>query len=537
MKKFTLILSLLFLVFFTTGCGQQAESSEETITKKQVKVQNIAKQNEVETSLVLSGTVTPKEYSVIRSLTPGTIQYLAPVGSDVYAGQPLFSISDQGIQNAYFNAQQSLSQTNAVTSQQVSQAELAVNSAKASLDLARSQYENRLAQNEQALSTSEDSALVAYNSAYNAINQALVALNEGNIASPRYLYRDILTAEEQLRTDTTFDFEEAIEQFSKLDNSANKDSLANDLENIYQALLSTKNLLDNTSVLLQNAIPSSSSMTASDIATAKASVGAYQTQINTYLSSTIGSISSLSNVKISNRLALDQVQGQLDLAEIQYNNSLLSLNSARESAELQKSGAQAQFDNAAYAFGNLSISAPFSGKILSHYVGAGQQVSPGQELIEIGNLAIIEISVSMDVDFAGALKLGDEVMINDQYKGMISEIEPTGDLKSGKVSVTVQSSEAEANLVSGEIADVKFDLKYSDIDSIVVPIKSVTIEASGNYAFVLDSDNKVVRKNVTLGKIFNDKVSVLSGLEEGDRLVLLNGVFVSSGDEVEFIQE
>ena len=119
----------------------------------------------------------------------------------------------------------------------------------------------------------------------------------------------------------------------------------------------------------------------------------------------------------------------------------------------------------------------------------------------------------------------------------MTEVEPIGDLQSGKVSVTVQSSEAESNLVAGNTADVKFDLNYTEIDSIVVPIKSVTIEASGNYVFVLDSENKVVRKNVTLDQIFGDKVSVVSGLEEGDRLILLNGIFVSTGDEVEIIQE
>jgi len=537
MKKFTLILSLFALVLLASGCGQKTEETEEAVIKKQVKIQDISKQNEIDTSLVVSGTVVPKQYSLIRSLTPGTIEYLAPVGSDVYAGQPLFSIRDQGIESGYFNAMQSLQQTDIITAQRITQAELAVNSAKASLDLARSQYDNRLAQNDQSVSTNEDSALVAYSSAYNALSQALIALNEGNITNPRYLYREILTAEEQLRRDNSFAFNRAIEQFSRLNLSAKRDTLADDLYNIHQALLTGKDILDNTSVLLQNAIPSSSSMDATALASAKLSVSTYQTQINNYIASVISASSNISNVNISNRLSLDSAQAQLDLAEIQYNNSLIGLDNAKEGAQLEHNMAQTQFDNAAYAYSNLSIVAPFSGTILSHYVNAGEQVSMGQQLIEIGNLSIIEITVSIDVEFAKALKLGEEVMINDKYKGIISEVEPVGDLQSGKVSVTVQSSEAEADLVAGDVADVKFNLKYKDLDSIVVPIKSVTIEASGNYVFVVDADGKVARKSVSLGQIYNDKVSVISGLEIGDKLILLNGVFVSVGDEVEIIQD
>ena len=128
-------------------------------------------------------------------------------------------------------------------------------------------------------------------------------------------------------------------------------------------------------------------------------------------------------------------------------------------------------------------------------------------------------------------------MIDEQYAGFVAEIEPIGDLTSGKVSIKVQSQERQQDLVAGSVAEVKFNLKYKDINSIVIPIKAATIEASGNYVFVIDDNNIVSRKSVTLGKIFSDKVSVISGLEENDRLVLLNGVFVSEGDEIEIISE
>ncbi|MCD4760415.1 hypothetical protein K8R42_00780, partial [bacterium] len=92
-------------------------------------------------------------------------------------------------------------------------------------------------------------------------------------------------------------------------------------------------------------------------------------------------------------------------------------------------------------------------------------------------------------------------------------------------------------LIAGNIAEVKFNLLYEDLDVIVVPMKSVTIEASGNYVFVVDTEQKIARRNVNLGQVFGDKVSIVSGLEEGAKLVLLNGVFVSVGDEIEITNQ
>ncbi|MBT7082144.1 MAG: hypothetical protein HN929_11910, partial [Chloroflexi bacterium] len=502
--KGTLLLSALVIAAFTlTGCGNKVEEAEEPVIKKQVEVQYITKQGEVSSSLSASGTVTPKQYSVVRSLTPGTIEYLAPVGSQIVVGQPLFSIRDEGIESGFFNARQSLDQTNIVTGQRIQQAELGLNSSKARLDLAQSQYDNTIAQTEQALRTAEDSAMVAYSSAYNSLNQALIFLNEGNDDNPRFKYRNILTAEEQLRTDTGFLLDQAVYDFSDLSVAAPRENLDIYFNEIQTVLLSGKNALDNTAVLLQNAIPNGNVYSVADIASAQLSVANYQTQINQHVTSVIATINSISNTEITNRLSINQAQSQLNLSQIEYNNAEISLQNAKDGAALEKSMSQTQFDGAAYNYNNLTLAAPFSGTIMSHYANPGEQAGVGQQLIELGDLSIVEMIVDVDVDFAKALTLNDEVLINDQYRGIVVEIEPTGDLNSGKVSVTVQSSEAEADLVAGDIADIKFNLIYKDIDTIVIPIKSVTIEASGSYVFIAE-EGKIFRKSVTLGQVFGD---------------------------------
>lgn len=528
-------LALLVLVAFTmSGCGKEEATEQENI-KKKVQIQEIVRQNEVNSKLILSSTVVPKEYSLIRSLVQGTVEYLAPVGSDVYVGQPLFSIRDANIENNYYNTLQSYQQTEITNSQRVQQAELGINSAKARLDLARVQYDSVVSQTKQASKTAEDSAVLAYESAYNTIYQVLIAYNTGDTRHPSYIFKNLVTTNDTLKSDTTFLFSDVFNNFLNLPQKADRDNLASSLDAMHTQLLKMKELVDNTSIILQNTIANeiyNNAVISSD----KSINSNYQSGINSHINSVISNISNLENTKINNKLAIDQASSQLDLAEIEYNNSDIALANAQDSAALQQTMSQTQLDAAAYNYNNLRLASPFAGTILSHHAKAGEQVAIGQELIEIGNLSIVEISVDVDVEFAKAIRLGDEVTIEEQYKGAVTKIDPIGDLRSGKINVTVQSQEAGQNLVAGSTAGVEFSLLYKDVNAIVIPIKSATIESSGNYVFVVGESNKIVRKNVTLGQIYGDKVSVVSGLEEGDKLILLNGVFISVDDEVEIEQ-
>lgn len=536
LKKLRLISLIVLLSVTVSACNKDKEVEEEVVIKKQVKVQDIERQTNVDASLTVSGTVTPKQYSIIRSLTPGTLRFLMPVGSDINVGQALFSIQDQNIESGYFNAAQNLEQTQISTNQNVQQAELSLSSSKARLDLAKTQYESTVAQTKQAEIVVKDAGVVSYNSAYNVLSQALNFLSKGNIDDKEYKYKNIITPYSQFRTETSNKFPSLVDKYKRLNKNTDQETLLKDLSKMQSALNSAKSLIDDTAVLLQNAIKDSN-FSESTIANDTLVNTNYQTQINQYLNGVISSINNINNTETSNSLAITQAQAQLDLANIEYNNTKIALENANQGALLQVNAAKSQFDSLAYNYSNLSLAAPFSGTVISHYVKEGEQVSVGQQLLELGDLSIVEIVVDVDVDFAKAITLGDKVLIDKNFQGYVSEIEPIGDLSSGKVAVTVQSEEAEGNLTPGSIAEVEFKLLYKDVDTIVIPIKAATIEASGNYVFLVDENNNVSRRSVSLGRIFGDKVSVISGLEEGDRLILLNGVFVADGDEVEIITE
>jgi RND family efflux transporter MFP subunit len=538
-KKIAFIILPMVIVFVAIGFAINKKQNdniddESVVTKKKVEIQNISLQDAITAPLIVSGVIEPKQHTIIRSLTPGTIAYMVPIGEKVLVGQPLFGIMDNNIENNFFNSMQNLEQTEILSSQKISQAELGINSAEARFNLAEVQYDNALARVDQSMRITRDSAVVSYSSAYNTLNQVLNFLTIGNIEEYKFTYENIATSYSQVRNDTENMLPGVAEKFLAISYPVNKDNLADELNDIHLSLLETKKLVDNVSVLLQNAL-NNDAFSSTRIEGDKAIVSGYQTQVNQHVSSIISSISNLENTRINNELSLNQAQSQLDLSQIDFNNAMVILQNAEQGSVLEVNMARSQFDGASYSYNNLSIGAPFSGTVISQFFEIGDQISIGQQVIELGDLTLAEIQVAVNIDFAEAIKMGDEVLIQDKYRGIVSEIEPVGNLESGKVSVTIESDDKNLAKMSGDNIEVKFNLNYTRENTIVVPIKSVIVESTGNYVFLFE-EGRVIRKAVNLGQVFGDKVVVLSGIRKEDKLILQNGIFIAEGDEVEAIE-
>lgn len=536
MNKYIKVGGLLIFIAalsVVSGCKNKTDLEGDDKPKKQVIVQNIQKDTTVDNSLVVSGTVVPKQYSLVRSLTPGTVEYLAPVGSEIIAGQSLYSVRDANIEDSFFSAQRSLDQTQIISSQRVTQAELGLSSAKAQLELAKSNADIAERRAEQNTETAIDATILSYNSAYNALNQSLTSITRGSLtgSSYTYSYKSVLTTNSSIKNQADVATGVAVSAFSELDQFAIDLKLEEQIDAMINALQKTKSAIDLTSLLLQSTIVGQG-FTQATLDSSTVIIATYQTQINQYSNTIISSKNNLKNTVLNTDLAVQQAENQLYVAEIQYKNAEIAFDNADEGAALEENIVQRQFDAAAYQFSNLSLPSPFTGTVLSHLVSEGEQTSVGREIIEIGNISIVEISLELDGSFGKGLALGDSVLIDDQYDGFVSELEPAGDIQSGKIGVVVQADNSDNNLVAGSIANVKFSLEFEVDKSIIIPIKSATIEEIGTTVLVVE-DGFVRERTITLGQVYGNKVTVNDGLLEGDQLILANGIFISEGEEVE----
>ncbi len=526
------VVLLLIVVNAVRGNDQAQQEQEPQKVVKQIQVQKVQRQDQIKRSLSASGTVVPKQFTEVHSLTQGTVEFIVPVGETVVRGQSLFSIRDANVENNYFNALQNVRQTESSTAQRVTQAELAVNSAQARFNLAQKNITNTQSQIKQSLSNSKSSAVVTYNSAYTASKQVMDFLSIGKIEElNNYRYRGIVTTEVQMGIDAPQVYNTAAQAFLKVKPSATIDTVEDELQVLHDAMVEVKDIVDHTLIILRTAIPGSNEVVAnleSDIAT----ISSYQNSINQLINSVISSSNAIINTQINNDIQLDQAENQLELAEVELNNAKVSLESAKISAELELTASRSQLDNASYSYNNLSLRSPFSGTVLAHNVSIGQQVNVGQGVLEIGDLDIIEIEVQVDTEFSQGLRVGDTVAIAGDATGIITEIEPSANIATGKVGITIQRDNTDKKFVSGQVASVALELTNEVSGAIVIPLKSATVENTGTYVLVVN-DGIAEKRAITLGRVFGTQVEVTSGLEEGDQVILVTGVFVTPGDHVE----
>ena len=81
-------------------------------------------------------------------------------------------------------------------------------------------------------------------------------------------------------------------------------------------------------------------------------------------------------------------------------------------------------------------------------------------------------------------------------------------------------------------------LNLGNNNSIVIPDQAVIKQqGSGQKSvFVIKDDNTVESRIVTLGRYFDNQYEILSGLSEGDRVVVKGHASLKVGDKVEVAQ-
>ena len=74
-------------------------------------------------------------------------------------------------------------------------------------------------------------------------------------------------------------------------------------------------------------------------------------------------------------------------------------------------------------------------------------------------------------------------------------------------------------LTDGEFVTVLVE-GVQPVDLLAIPRAAVLTDQAGDYVYVVGDDNKAVRRNITLGQSNPPEVSVLTGLKEGETIVV-----------------
>ena len=171
-----------------------------------------------------------------------------------------------------------------------------------------------------------------------------------------------------------------------------------------------------------------------------------------------------------------------------------------------------------------NIIADFEGKLGKREIAQGV-LGSNSLIITLDDLKKIVIDIKVPENYVGVLKPGLKAEITSSafkkiFKGKVDSISSRIDPSTRSILARILVDNSDFEIIPGQLMTVK--VIYNELNQIGVPESAVTIQ--GNTAFVYVVINNIAeKKNVEIGKRNFGKVSIVSGVSEGD-LVISEGV-------------
>ncbi len=187
-----------------------------------------------------------------------------------------------------------------------------------------------------------------------------------------------------------------------------------------------------------------------------------------------------------------------------------------------------------------TLAAPFDGVVTARNVEIGQLISPGGSgppLFEVSDLHRVRIFVQVPQSFSAGLVPGLKATFEmPQYPGVqfdatVSHISRSINATSHSMQVELQADNAAGKFFGGSYCNVHFEIP-ADANVVTIPSTALVTGNRGTQVATLDSSDKVVLKQVQLGRDLGDSVEVVSGLSPSDRIINNPPETVTAGDTV-----
>jgi cobalt-zinc-cadmium efflux system membrane fusion protein len=180
--------------------------------------------------------------------------------------------------------------------------------------------------------------------------------------------------------------------------------------------------------------------------------------------------------------------------------------------------------------GILRLATPLAGKVIERNVSRGQSVEATHTAFRVADLSSVWVQLAVFERQLTAIHQGDPVDIYPQgdgerkVRGNVSYVGDVIDLETRTAPVRVEVDHPEVPLRPGQSVLAKIHTSAPVTTSIVVPRGAVTSVDGKPTIFVAHDALSVEPRAVQLGGQDGDRVEILTGLTEGDKVVTA-GVF------------
>lgn len=241
------------------------------------------------------------------------------------------------------------------------------------------------------------------------------------------------------------------------------------------------------------------------------------------------------------RAELGRLSSELTRMHEMHQRKLVSTD-VYDKLKWQVESMQASVELAELNLRETEIRAPISGVVARRYVKTGQlvnQLTPNS-LFHLVSETELEAVVHLPEEQVLQAKTGQEAVLSfagvPDVQAKISRVAPIVDAGSGTVRTTLLIDNSQRQLKAGMFSqvEIKFDTR---LQALVIPKRALLTVDNLPGVMVLDADNKVLRRQVTLGYTTDNIVEIIEGLQVDDQVVVAGHAALKEQSLVKVVTE
>jgi RND family efflux transporter MFP subunit len=229
------------------------------------------------------------------------------------------------------------------------------------------------------------------------------------------------------------------------------------------------------------------------------------------------------------KLALAQAQADWQIKQDALTK--LKQNAYPDSGDLKQAEASAlaadyALKKAQADLAGATMIAPSAGRILSVSANSGDQVSANAAVVTMADLTKLEVQTTVGqadvvlVQPGQAVSLTLDARPGETFSGKVARVVPQRASTSGAVTynVFVTLNKPPAGLLPGMTADADIIVEERT-DVLTLPRRSIRARANATIPLPILQAGETITRNVKIGLVGDLNVEILSGLQEGERVV------------------
>jgi RND family efflux transporter MFP subunit len=235
---------------------------------------------------------------------------------------------------------------------------------------------------------------------------------------------------------------------------------------------------------------------------------------------------------------LDDAEAKDKEAEAQISSDEAALSEAENQLDVALASQRQYTALADYT----NIVAPFDGVVTKRYADTGALVQAGTSsstqampVVRIAQTDVFRLTLPVPESAVPQVHLGSTVQVrvqtlNRNFEGKVARFADAVDQETRTMHTEVDVKNW--NLVQGMYAEVSLVLAHKD-STLTVPMEAVVRNGPDATVLIVNARNQLEERQVRLGLESNNRVEILSGLSEGERVLIGSRSEFRVGDRVD----